>query len=151
MVDDRKRVLRRRGEKEGGIVSDRIPDKHRRDLELLLIGAALAAESRDTTLTLVPDGFLSKEGDKLMYSMREGNPTGPLLDWLKERGAGPTRGGSATDAIIGRLTLENAKVSLNRIAVNINNTAKLGTVKQLVAALERSLEVAKGIKDIEEE
>ncbi len=130
--------------------SDRICDKHRRDLELLLIGAALAPESRETTLALVSSGFLSREADALLSAMREGNSTEPLLEWLRERGAGPTRGGTAIDAIYARLTLENAKVSLNRIAIEIQNTAKLGTVSQLVQALERSLEVAKGIEGIEE-
>lgn len=131
-------------------MSEQIKDNLRRDLELILVGAALAPESRQSILALIPDSFLSKEGDQLIRAMREGNDPGALLTWLQDRGAGPTRGGTAIDAVHARIVLENAKQSLKRIALNVQNTAKLGTVKQLVGALEKSLEIAKGLEEIDE-
>jgi hypothetical protein len=125
--------------------SDQKSKAFRRDLELVVLGMALAASSREETLAKCPEGFLSAEQESLMRGIRNKEQRDCLIDWLKGRGAVLEKDCTAADAVIQAIHESNCRASLNRIAVNVSNSVKLGTVDQVINSLENALTVAKGI------
>tara|TARA_Y100000389_G_scaffold48812_1_gene44356 strand:- start:13201 stop:13605 length:405 start_codon:yes stop_codon:yes gene_type:complete len=125
--------------------SDQKSKALRRDLELVILGMALAASSREETLAKCPEGFLSAEQEALMQGVRNKDARSCLIEWLKGHGAVLEKDCTAADAIIQAIHESNCRASLNRIAINVNNSVKLGTVDQVINSLENALQVAKGI------
>lgn len=117
----------------------------RRDLELLILGMALSLSSREEMLAKVPEGFLSAEQEVLMQGIRNKESRTELIEWLKMHGAIIEKDCTAADAVIHAIHESNCRASLSRIAVNVSNSVRLGTVDQVINSLENALKVAKGI------
>lgn len=118
---------------------------NRRDLELVVIGMALALSSREETLAKCPEGFLSADQEVLMQGIRRKEARGDLVEWLKRHGAIIEKECTAADAVIQAIHESNCRASLNQIAVHVTNSVRLGTVDHVINSLENALEIAKGM------
>jgi len=121
----------------------------RRELELLLLGMALHKDTREGILKEVSPVVLSPEIGVLFEALQHPKKGQPLLEWLDSRGAKPSKGMTARQAILGAIHLLNARIRLKNAARTLEKTLKIGTNDQVVRVLESALEAAKELQEVE--
>lgn len=113
----------------------------RRDLELILVGVALAKSERDRVLSLGAAAFTG-ECSELMDAIARNNPH-PVMGWLKERGVVPEKGRDVIDMLIHRIADMNERERLKALFQRLSMCHANETVEQMkarAAALLRTIE-----------
>jgi hypothetical protein len=121
----------------------------RKELELLLLGMALHTETREAMLKEISPIVLSPEIGVLFESLQQPEKGKPLMDWLEARGAKPSKGRNAREAVLDAIYKMNAKLRLKNQARVIEKTLKIGTNDQIIHALQAALDAAKELQEVE--
>jgi hypothetical protein len=115
-------------------------DAVRRDLELILLGAAIGkGEARQRILDGLPPGFATAEIGKLLNAVREQNPI-PIGNWLSERKCKCEKGKDFIQVILDRLIESNQKERIKEIIRELEIAAKLETVEEMKARVVSKLQ-----------
>lgn len=101
----------------------------RRDIELILLGIAIARSERDRVLVL-PDEAFSKELIPLISSVRKGKPT-DFFKWLRERGLTPEKGIEVIDLLIQHVSDLNHRERIQNILRALNYSSSIEAVSDL--------------------
>jgi len=94
----------------------------RRDLELILLGAALGKGNRKEILEALPKGGMIDEFCPLLEAIRDGKPEA-LRKWLLARGVTPS--GNLLKAILGRVVEWNERIRLVALCEELGHAAKV--------------------------
>lgn len=103
----------------------------RRDIELILLGIAIAKSERERVLVL-PDEAFTKELVPLINSVRKGKPA-EFFKWLRERGLSPEKGVEVIDLLVRHVSDLNHRERIKTILGALSISAKieeLGDLKQ---------------------
>lgn len=114
---------------------------HRRDLELLLLGAALASAERDRILTMLPAGSLARDVDPLLNALRPNSDPEPLRAWLDTRGVVREKGKQTLDCIVDVIESDNHRAQLKAISRELRSAEQIGDIRILREKLTKYLEM----------
>lgn len=105
----------------------------RRDLELILLGAAIGkGDARQRVLDGLPPGFATAEIGLLLNAVREQNPI-PIGNWLGERKCKCEKGKDFVQVILERLVESNQMERLREIVRELEFAVKLETSAEIKA------------------
>lgn len=121
-----------------------IKNTHRRDLELILIGAALTKGDRQRVLSVFEDFSFSKEGglNPMLAAIRKGDAEG-VSNWLGERGATMANGKDAIQTVIDTVHDDNKIAMVKSICRGLSfagSLSQLGSLKERLAMALNELE-----------
>jgi len=115
-------------------------DKIRRDLELILLGAAIGkGDARQRILDGLPSGFATAEIGSLIDAVRAQNPM-PIGKWLTDRNCKCEKGKDFIQAILDRLIESNQREKIKAIVTEIQFALKLESVEEIKARIVSKLQ-----------
>lgn len=121
----------------------------RRDLELIVFGMALHADTREEMLKDINPVLLSSEFSDLFESIAKNKPAKLVQNWLETRGAKLQKGRNARQAIVAAIQKSNAQSRLQMQVKTVERAMKVGTADQIADALQEALNCAKDLQEIE--
>lgn len=122
---------------------------NRRDLELIVFGMALHANTREETINDINPVLLSAEFSDLFESVAQNKPAALVQNWLEARGVVLQKGRNARQAIVAAIQRSNAQSRLRLQVKTVERAVKIGTATQIADALQEALECAKEMQEIE--
>lgn len=115
----------------------RLQQEHRSQLELILIGAALASTRH---ASLVTDQDVRPQADRLLSAIRDGDRK-TMSDFLAARGVALTEDGTAIEAIALRLREDGRRDRVSRALQSAEFSVDHSETPQLREVLERALTI----------
>ena len=109
----------------------------RRDIELILLGIAIAKSERERVLVL-PDEAFSKELVPLINSVRKGKP-GEFFKWLSARGLAPEKGIEVIDLLVRHVSDLNHRERIQNILRTLNYSSSIEAVDDLKTRVRNAL------------
>lgn len=120
-------------------------NSYRRDLELILIGAALTKGDRERVLSVFADFSFSKENDTMLRAIRAGDAS-VVAAWLNGLGATLSKGKDAIQAIIDAVDEQNKMERVRSICKSLRPAHNLKEVADLKQRLTDALSALEGIE-----
>ena len=118
-------------------------EQQRRDIELVLLGVALAKSERDRVLVLAPGSF-TREVEPLIDAIRTQKPK-VLAEWLADRGVVLEKGRDFVYATVARVSDLNVRDRLNQIGTQLAHSRGCETTEQMLVRFKNAL---KQIEDL---
>ena len=121
-----------------------LKDSYRAELELVLLGVAIAKASRQRVIDAFPTGTFSKTHDQILGSIRSDDPNA-LLSWLSVRSAKPEKGEDVIQSIIHTIDRDNRHQKVKSICRSLDYASRISSVDELKDRLERALKELESI------
>lgn len=107
--------------------------RHRRELELIAAGFALAqGGGKNIVTSSLVRGSLAKDVDDFVEGIRSGSGE-PVINFLAVRGAVIEKGKHAIDAIVDAIKKQNAEDQIGRVCRRFNHKSTLEDLPSLIS------------------
>jgi hypothetical protein len=116
---------------------------YRREIELILVGVALAKSERDKVMVLAPGSF-SKDTEELIDAIRTQKP-GPFIKFMSERGIAPEKGMDFIELMVSKIADYNKRERLNMIATQLHNCRVAMGTDEMVEFFKSTLKQVEGM------
>ena len=116
-------------------------DKHRRDLELILLGVAISKpgeNSRAKVLDELPQGSFTKEIEPLINAVRSNKPE-EIASWFAEREIIPEKGECFIGALTKGVDNDNRSKTITDVCRSLGFASRLESAEELIDRLKRAV------------
>lgn len=115
-----------------------------RDLSFILVGAALAKDTRSRVLAAIGPGMLDKDADSILSAIRD-NDVQRVVTWMDARGASIEKGKDAIQAVIDAIVDATRSEKVRCILSTMRSTATVSDVAVIKEVLQDCLAKLEGV------
>ena len=119
----------------------------KRDLELVLLGAALVkGASRERVMELMPRDSMFGEIGRIINAIRDLDSV-PIKEWMAQQGCGWEQGDDFILSIASAITEYNQRTMLSMILSSLSQKVRHGTKKEVLDQIAALSDVASSIRE----